>query len=213
MTENNSLDPRISRLNIPEECHSISTEETAYQLEAYIVFLKVKENKPWESCGNIHAASPEMAILFAKEQYTRRGNTFSGLGVVREADVFVYGTAGLDENMLTTALVAGNILQANNNGSEYTYSVFYQRKRGKNHIFASNLQAGSFQEALLLAAYHNFMDPCVSVWICRSSDFIATETEDSEIWNTLPEKKYREVVMYKSLDLINAFKARQSAAK
>jgi ring-1,2-phenylacetyl-CoA epoxidase subunit PaaB len=45
--------------------------------------------------GTVHAPDPEMALVFAKEQYARRGTTYS-LWVVRTADIYAFRSEDAD---------------------------------------------------------------------------------------------------------------------
>jgi ring-1,2-phenylacetyl-CoA epoxidase subunit PaaB len=210
MSEIVSLDPRISRLHLPENNETpVSETETSFQLQVFIVFTMQKEGKPWESVGTIHAANPELALLFAKEQYTRRGNLFFALAVVEQASVTEFGTAGLQENMFHRA---GELALPTGNPDDTltNFAVFYQKKRGKSHFFLCNVNAVSVNEALVLTARNHFTDPCTCLWVFPEAKMVKTEPEEMDLWLNLPDKKYREVIMYKSLDRITAFKARQA---
>jgi len=104
-----SLDPRITRAGIDDE----SKDGTQQPLDHVHV-------------GSLHAPDAELAILFAKEQYARRGQ-------------------------------------------------------------------------------------CVNLWVVKTADVFATEYEDEDIFATTPEKKYREPEVYKVMDRIQAFKAKQNS--
>ena len=52
--------------------------------------------------------------------------------------------------------------------------------------------------------------PVLNIWIARESDFFETTEEDKQIWNTLPEKTFREAIDYKGQAKIDAFLAEKN---
>lgn len=91
-----SLDPRVTRAAIPVDDEA-SWQPLADddQLETYEVFHQERRGEQHEHVGIVHAASPETALIFAKEQYGRRSRCVS-LWVVRTADVHVIGVEDAD---------------------------------------------------------------------------------------------------------------------
>lgn len=82
-----SLDPRVNRL----ELEAVDKQPDAVLIphdhfQTYQVFHQKKRGDKHVAVGVVHAPSPEMALLFAKEQYGRRGETVN-LWVVNTADV------------------------------------------------------------------------------------------------------------------------------
>ena len=217
-----SLDPRITRLQLPDEDFVLPPKPRLDQLETYQVFLKTKEGKPWESVGIVHAYDAETAFLFGKEQYTRRGNTNYALGVVPTRLVYQTATSEKSENALKLPLTpsddseAGGVTdhseRAQTSETPEPYAVFYQKKRGKHFGFAGLVPAPNGRAAVGQAAETLFSDPCVAVWVFKEADFWHTAPADTDIWDTLPEKQYREAVQYKSMDKITEFKNRQKQA-
>lgn len=92
----NSLDPRITRAEIPQENQTpLSPQEPLDQHETYEVFHLEKRGEQPVHVGSLHAPNPEIALLFAKEQYGRRSRTVS-LWVVRTADIYTIGVEDAD---------------------------------------------------------------------------------------------------------------------
>jgi ring-1,2-phenylacetyl-CoA epoxidase subunit PaaB len=118
-----SLDPRVTRAGIDDEAN-IGVQEPLDQWQTYEVFQQKKRGTQHIHTGSVHAPNPEMAILFAKEQYARRGQ-------------------------------------------------------------------------------------CANLWVVKTSEVFATEYEDEDIFATTPDKTYREAEIYKVMDRIQAYKARQ----
>lgn len=67
----NSLDPRISRADLPAE-EAYIPKDSLDQWETYEVFHQTSRGAQHVHVGSVHAPNAEMAIIFAKEQYARR---------------------------------------------------------------------------------------------------------------------------------------------
>jgi len=93
-----SLDPRISRAGLDDQSN-IGTLEPMDQWQTYEVFQQKKRGTHHTHVGSLHAPNHELAILFAKEQYARRGQCVN-LWVVKTADVFA--TSYEDEDIFAT---------------------------------------------------------------------------------------------------------------
>jgi ring-1,2-phenylacetyl-CoA epoxidase subunit PaaB len=81
-----SLDPRVDRNKMDSEVE-FDGLKSMDQWQTYEVFHQQKRGQHHTHVGSVHAPNPEMAILFGKEQYARRGETVN-LWVVKSADVF-----------------------------------------------------------------------------------------------------------------------------
>ena len=92
-----SLDPRITRAKINYD--GIKPLEDLDQFQTYEVFHQVKRGAQHVHVGIVHAPNPEMALLYAKEQYSRRGKT-TNLWVVPSNAVFA--TQYEDSDIFTT---------------------------------------------------------------------------------------------------------------
>ena len=82
-----SLDPRIDRAALDDES-KVGELLGNEHFQTYEVFQQVKRGTHHQHVGSVHAPNAEMAMLFAKEQYCRRGAAVN-LWVVKTADVFV----------------------------------------------------------------------------------------------------------------------------
>jgi ring-1,2-phenylacetyl-CoA epoxidase subunit PaaB len=80
-----SLDPRVTRAQI-EIDPSLGHQQTLDQFETYEVFAQKKRGTHHEHVGSVHAPNQDMALLFAKEQYTRRGVCVN-LWVAKTSDI------------------------------------------------------------------------------------------------------------------------------
>ncbi len=90
-----SLDPRITRLQIPEQLPEFQPKPPLDEWEPYEVFWKEKPGDQPIHVGTVHAPNAEMALAFAKENYCRRGRT-AAIWVVRTADIFTFSPDDAD---------------------------------------------------------------------------------------------------------------------
>lgn len=200
-----SLDPRVNRLHLPSEFEQpMQSKEMLDQLETYEVFVQMKDNKPFEHAGIVHAPNEEMAFLFAKEQYSRRGMFCSAVGVVKTENIKV---STFTDNQVSV------YEQYNDSpsGSEVeSFEIFHLLKRGKQHKHAGSVLAKDYEDAICQAKVDlDQSKPIYNIWVVKSNDILATDEEDKDIWDTLHEKKYRDAIDYKAADKIKAYKESQ----
>ncbi len=81
-----SIDPRINRLNLPENNDGKEILDELEQWETYEVFHQKKRGDQHVHVGIVHAANPELAIIMAKEAFGRRRQT-ANLWVVKSSAV------------------------------------------------------------------------------------------------------------------------------
>lgn len=92
-----------------------------------------------------------------------------------------------------------------------TYEVFHQKKRGTHHQHVGTVHAPNPEMALLFGKeQYGRRGMSVNIWVVRTSDVFASDYDDSDIFETTPEKLYREAAPYKVMDRINEYKAKQS---
>ena len=200
-----SLDPRVSRLGLTSLQNDGAEQATENQFATFQVFTQKKEDKPFEHGGIVHAPNIDMALIFAKEQYSRRF-TCSGLAVTATTSV---RTTDISENKEDIY----NFIQepAESNSPKEAYEIFHLNKRGKQTVYTGSVEAGSYEEAAWEAkkAFHG-TKPVYNLWIIRRDDILFIDEEDKDIWSTLGEKKYRDALDYKATDKIKAFKEEQN---
>lgn len=208
-----SLDPRINRLSIPSEFGSSFPEKDEKdQFITYEVFVQPKENKAMQHEGIVHAPTEEMAFLFAKEQFSRRGMSCVGIWVIKTTDIQVSPITENGEDIYD--YINKEIMDEAESGDLATYQIFQLIKRGKQHSLAGSVEAHSFEEALWNAknAFAN-EKPTLNLWVVKEDQILKIEGEDfSDIWNTLPDKKYRDAMDYKATEKIKKFKEEQQKA-
>ncbi len=195
-----SLDPRVNRMNLPSSFDEAMHKEEMDQLATYEVFLVPKEGKPLESVGPVHASEIEMAFVFGKEAYSRRF-TCVAMAVCPTSSIFPspVSEAGQSAYELLTD-------QAETEGDEQQYEVFHMNKRGKFHKHVGSLMAKGPLDALHQGKEAFPEETPQNVWVIPTSDFHFNSEEDSDLWATLPEKKYRDAIFYKAGDKIQKYK-------
>ncbi|MEM1408345.1 MAG: phenylacetic acid degradation b [Bacteroidota bacterium] len=199
-----SLDPRVNRLNLSTT--ELTSKAPLDQLGTYEVFSQLREAKPYFHVGPVHAPNCEMAFLFAKEQFSRR-QTCTGLFVVETRNIKVsIFTEGED----TVYNYIEDFLGEPKGGNE-SYELFHLKKRGKQHEHIGTIEASSAEEALSMVKPEFINDkPVYNLWIIKTADIEFSQNEDKIIWDTLPDKKFRDAIAYKAADKIKEFKERQS---
>jgi len=200
-----SLDPRVNRLHLPNEFEQpMGSIAMLDQLETYEVFVQMKETKPFEHAGIVHAPNEEMAFLFAKEQYSRRGMFCTAIGVIKTENI---KTSEVTENQQSVYdLYSGTASESEEEGFE----LFHLMKRGKQHKHAGSVLAKDHEDAILKAKEElDLSKPVLNIWVVKSKDIFATDEEDRDLWDTLPDKRYRDAIDYKAADKIKAFKEEQ----
>jgi len=91
-----SIDPRVTRQELLPLTSDTPPAATGIEHgETFEVFHQKKRGQQHSHVGIVHANDPDMALLFAKEQYGRRGET-ANIWVVRTRDVFATDYADSD---------------------------------------------------------------------------------------------------------------------
>lgn len=91
-----------------------------------------------------------------------------------------------------------------------TYEVFHQKKRGDQHMHVGIVHAPNPEMALLFAKeQYGRRGLSVNIWVVRTSHVFSSDYDDSDIFDTVPEKVYREAAGYKVMDKINKYKHSQ----
>lgn len=191
---------------LPDEFETpMASKEQLDQFETYQTFIQTKENKPFEHAGIVHAPNEEMAFLFAKEQFSRRGMFCNALCVVKTELIQVSEFTDNGQDVYDT-------FEGKYSGeTSESFEVFHLLKRGKQHKYIGNVQAKDFEDGLLAAKETYPRDkPVFNVWITKSENILMSDEEDADIWNTLKEKKYRDAIDYRAADKIKAFKEEQT---
>ena len=93
-----------------------------------------------------------------------------------------------------------------------TYEVFHQKKRGDQHLHVGIVHAPNPEMALLFGKeQYGRRGITANIWVVKTANVFASEYEDQDIFETVPEKQYREAGGYKVMDKINKYKKAQKA--
>lgn len=92
-----SFDPRVKRMELPESGGTQTIEDKGHW-PTWEVFVQKKSGTQHAHAGIVHAPNAEMALVFAKEQYGRRGQVHN-LWVV--ASAHIHATSEEDANTFT----------------------------------------------------------------------------------------------------------------
>lgn len=88
-----------------------------------------------------------------------------------------------------------------------TYEVFHQKKRGEQHVHTGVVHAPDPEMALLFAKeQYGRRLKSANIWVVKTSDIYSLGYENEDMFETTPEKVYREAGGYKLRDKINQFK-------
>lgn len=191
-----SLDPRVTRL---PQVGEVKPKKPLDQLGTFEVFVQAKEGKPFQHEGPVHAPNLEMAYVLAKETFTRRFTCVS-IYVVDTRDVIVSPTT--EGNQSAYELIKSNL----SSSAKKTFEIYQLAKRGKQHVNAGTVDAGSPEEAMLLAKdLFGAGKVIYNVWAIEKNKIRFTTDEEKDLWNTLPEKKFRDASDYKGGDKLKEF--------
>jgi ring-1,2-phenylacetyl-CoA epoxidase subunit PaaB len=195
-----SLDPRVNRLPHVGE---VKPKKSLDQFGTFEVFVQAKEGKPFQHEGAIHAPNLEMAYVLAKETFTRRFTCVS-IYVVDTRDVFVSPTT--EGNQSAYDLIVRDVEES----IIRTFEIFHLPKRGKQHIHAGSFEASSPEEGMLKAKESFGIGKIVyNIWAVERDKIRFTSAEEKDLWNTLPEKKFRDASDYKGGEKLKEFLVRQ----
>lgn len=212
-----SLDPRMNRLGLPDAPTPAAPKPAFDQFETYEVFHQKKDGAPFVYVGPVHAPEADVAFLFAKEQFSRRF-ACAGLWVVPTSAITVTAYVGDQESAYDTLPAAPDegpapaettAEKAAFLAGEQDYDIFHLKKRGKAHQHVGKVRAASPADALHVAkaVFGALPGPVVNVWVARSADFLRSDEADRDIWDSTPDKKYRDALAYRVQDRIEKFKA------
>ena len=201
-----SLDPRVTRLHIPDEQPPMQPLAPLDQFQTFEAFHQKKDGAAYSYVGPVHAPNADAAFLFAKEQYSRRA-ACTGLWIIPTDAIKV--TPYTENNQSVYEIIRAEE-PAEKSADAEAYEIFHLKKRGKAHAHVGTVMATSYQEALA-EAKKAFADKGVAlnVWIVKAADVLRSSEEDKDIWSTTKDKIYREATAYRVMDKIEKFKQEQ----
>ncbi|MDH5476634.1 MAG: phenylacetic acid degradation b [Cyclobacteriaceae bacterium] len=199
-----SLDPRLNRIDL-DAFNQTKPKTRLDQFETYEVFVQAKENKSYQHEGVVHAPNEEMAFLFAKEQFSRRG-TCTGIAVCKTENIKTSPTTDNGRNVYDEYEPPHSEL-----GEYEKFDVFHLFRRGKQHLHIGKVEASSYDEAFNKSkALYNNDKTVLNVWVVKTENIMFIDENYRDIWYTLSEKQFREATAYRALDKIKKFKEENS---
>ena len=91
-----------------------------------------------------------------------------------------------------------------------SFEVFHQKKRGEQHVHAGVVHAPDPEMALVFAKeQYGRRLKCANMWVVKTSDIYSLGYENEDMFETTPDKMYREAGGYKLRDKINQYKKEQ----
>jgi ring-1,2-phenylacetyl-CoA epoxidase subunit PaaB len=191
-----SLDPRVVRL---PQVGEGNPKKSLDQFGTFEVFVQPKDGKPFQHEGSVHAPNLEMAYVLAKETFTRRF-TCTSIYVVDTSNVFVSPTT--EANQSAYDLISKAVVES----EKSTFEIYHLTKRGKQHVHVGSVEACSPQEAMCRARdLYGSGKIVYNIWAIEQRKIRFTSPEEKDLWNTLPEKKFRDASDYKGGDKLKDF--------
>lgn len=87
-----------------------------------------------------------------------------------------------------------------------TYEVFHQEKRGKQVTHVGIVHASNPEMALVMAKeVFGRRGKTTNLWVTKTSDVYTFGSEDEDLFETTPEKTFRDPAFYKVRDRIEKF--------
>ena len=87
-----------------------------------------------------------------------------------------------------------------------TYEVFHQEKRGKHVAHVGIVHASNPEMALVMAKeVFGRRGKTTTLWVTKTSDVYTFSSEDEDMFETTPEKTFRDPAYYKVRDRIEKF--------
>lgn len=195
-----SLDPRVKRLPERGTLKEPDLKDPVDQFGTFEVFVQPKNGKPFQHEGALHAPNLEMAYVLAKETFTRRF-TCTSLYVVETKNV--YASPMTEGNQNVYDLVIVNEAPAE---EKISFEIYHLLKRGKQHVHAGRVDASTPTEAMSAARKQFDKTTLVfNIWAVRTNDIRFTSLDESDLWSTLPEKKFRDAADYKGGEKLKEF--------
>ena len=94
-----------------------------------------------------------------------------------------------------------------------TYEVFHQEKRGKHVTHVGIVHASNPEMALVMAKeVFGRRGKTTNLWVVKTSDVYTFSSEDEDLFETTPEKHFRDPAYYKVRDRIEKYQQKQKIA-
>jgi ring-1,2-phenylacetyl-CoA epoxidase subunit PaaB len=174
------------------------------QFGTFEVFVQPRQGKSFQHEGAVHAPNLEMAFVLAKETFTRRF-TCTSLCVAETSKIFVSPLTEGSEDAYDLVSPA-----TSSEGKTEAYEIYHLLRRGKQHVHAGRVEATSPEDAMVRAK-ERFRQKVLNIWVIRTDDIRFTTTDEDDLWQTLPEKKFRDAADYKGGEKLKAIQENKRA--
>ena len=89
-----------------------------------------------------------------------------------------------------------------------TWEVFHQDKRGKQPVHVGVVHASSSEMALVVAKeVFGRRGKTTNLWVVKTSDIFTFSQDDEDIFETTPEKTFRDAAAYRVRDRIEKYRS------
>jgi|ERR1043165_2252065 ring-1,2-phenylacetyl-CoA epoxidase subunit PaaB len=102
--------------------------------------------------------------------------------------------------------------ETHTNSHLITWEVFHQEKRGKQVTHVGIVHAANPEMALVMAKeVFGRRGKTTNLWVTKTSDVYTFGSEDEDLFETTPEKTFRDPAYYKVRDRIERFQKQQKS--
>jgi ring-1,2-phenylacetyl-CoA epoxidase subunit PaaB len=166
------------------------------QWPRYIVFQQDEQGAPYHYDGSVHAPDAELALLNARDVFTRRP-ACTGLWVVHADRIFA---RTVEELAADPGLSAGSA----DSGSREPYSVFQKHDHKGVHSFVGEVEADSPVEAMRAALMAYPDENAIVWWVCPSKAIARSSRDDVDGLFQMSDSPrfYREQAEFKTLSAL-----------
>jgi ring-1,2-phenylacetyl-CoA epoxidase subunit PaaB len=178
---------------------------TDTQWPRYYVFEQPDDDRPLIHAGSVHASDREMALLTARDVFGRRPKRTT-MWVVRDQDIFARTSEELEDYQAVESETSDK--------SKMLYQLFIKRSHKGVCVWAGELEAFTYENALDIAL-KKFADmKPLLLWIIRDADIVKTDPADQEmLYESSPGKKYRHESDYPVRTMMMELKNKKKSKK
>ena len=168
------------------------------QLPRYMIFQQHEPDEPFVHNGTVHAADPEMALLTARDVFSRRPRAVRMWAVPAEA-IF----------SLTRQELEGKEWEDSKSGETEKFHVFGKTYEQGQCEQLGEVTAGSHEEAMKAAVEEYADEKVLWWWVFPAKAVASTEEEDSgSMFDPVLDKHYREQAQYPVVTMMRAIRGK-----
>ena len=153
------------------------------QWPRYYVFEQPRPGAAFIHAGSVHAPDDEMAVLYARDVFSRRPDRLA-MWVVRDKHIYSKTREELADRLDEASQEQG--------GSIQKYFVFQKKSQRGVCTFVGNVQASSPEAALAVARHEYANENALVWWIVADANLVSTDDSEREaLFDSAVEKPYR----------------------